>query len=115
MFLMTFLLGRGRWNVGVMIDCWGRSWLGIDDGNLSKSIVLKRSIERKDGLGGKSWLCNELSNKLGEIRICNSTLGGCWGVSIFGCIVRNVCPWLVDNDSRRASVFSGLFDSRICK
>lgn len=108
-----FLLGRGRLNVCVNVRDGDDSWCEITAGSLSKSILLKRSMDRIDGFGGESEFWNVFSNRFGDARICNSTLGGCCGVSSFGCNVRNEWGLFNDKDSSRASALSDRFDSKI--
>ena len=110
-----YLLGRGRWNVHVTVEDWTTSRLEFKHDNLSKSMLLKRSIERTDDFDEDSWFCGKISNVLGEVRICNSTLGGCCEVSIFGCIVWNDLILLFVNDSRKASVIGDVWVSRTYK
>ena len=102
-------IGRGRWNVRVIVG----SADGFEE-RRSKSMLLKRSIERIDDAAGRgrSELAEDKSNGFGERRICDSTLGGCCGVSIFGWRVRNELFSGLDNDSSRASVFSDMCGSK---
>ena len=105
--------GRGRWNERVTLPKADGGGGGVAaamfGGNLSKSILLNRSMERIDAFGGEFWF--DVSIGFGERRICNSTLGGCWGASIRGWMVRKECVFRFDNESSRASVFSEIGDS----